>query len=249
LADEYQSFNGDVTGIKLGMSPADARPVLQARKFTFYKEYTNTLGYGNGAIAGTEFLAGIRANTLGRNANTDASESYELLFGPPIDGQSRLYKLTRSVRLAGGQELLKSVFIASLIEKYGKPVFSDDMRLEWFTTGVSKPKCLPPESEAMNYQPEVNRSQPTSISSPFIQIGTGFDPARPCGDLLIVSLSIKGGTPNASPNALINLYTEILYSPSLVVKSASVAQAAINTAADSASHAAAARAQQQKPSL
>jgi hypothetical protein len=253
VAAEPQS-TWDVTGIELGMTPAQVGPLLQARKFQYYKEYTEALARSNGvAIPGSQFLAAIKTATPVGGYH-DYTEAYEAFFSPPIDGQSRLFKLIHYVHLADGHELLQASLNASLLEKYGKPAGSSYAGvMEWNQRGSP---CTGFGREAPGYRPNVTGPQ---YPNQHIPIGAGlfrdnsggsFEQNLSCGDTLVISGNIKQGNPSPPPDrALIDQYTAILYSPTLGEKAFAAAQATVSAAQNGAAQAAAEQAESNKPTL
>jgi hypothetical protein len=235
--------------------------LLQSRKLQNYQEFTEVLAANGVAVEGSGFLAGIRTATVSSRSWHDYSEIYEALFTPAMDGQSRLYKLTHSVHLANGQELLQSSFDASALEKYGKTstTIGSGTILEWRTSGAAAggDTCSGIALEAMNFQPGM--THPENWKTDHIPIGVGlfrdaaggsWERNRSCGDTLIISINIQQGAPYPPPDrALIDKYTAILYSPSLGDKGLELAQSVVDAAANNAARAAADKAKEKKPAL
>jgi len=124
----------DILGVKIGMSAAEVRPILQGRHLQKYMEKKLQLSYLNETFQPTpipgEFISNMdtftMANMNGLPPITDIIE----VDMTPIVGTERVANITRMVNLTAKKEnyLLLSKFKADLIAKYGTPVVDDDVQ-------------------------------------------------------------------------------------------------------------------------
>jgi len=134
----------DVIGLRIGMTPAEARAIFKAREFgltkkrnEFLQEHSTSLAFrfpGSTAIGleGVTFFDAIRGNKVDSDGNPGRdfdpqnldTNQLEALF-TPTPGQETVFKVTRSVLISQSKRPTFDAFKKTLIEKYGTPTYWD----------------------------------------------------------------------------------------------------------------------------
>lgn len=111
--------NWDIVGIRLGMTPAQARAALQAHApKAEVTEYTRQLSYNDGAKE--QALPGFLGSVTARQETAPgSSETLEVMFSaPPLE--PRVIRVIRSLTMPNDPVALDRA-MASVIQKYGQP--------------------------------------------------------------------------------------------------------------------------------
>jgi hypothetical protein len=131
LSDPRTGKAPDILGIKIGMSAAEVRPILQGRHLQKYMERKLQLSYLNETYQSTaipgEFISNMDAFTMAtKDGLVPVTDIVEVDMTPTV-GTERVANITHIVSLTAKKEnyLLLSKFKADLIAKYGTPAVDD----------------------------------------------------------------------------------------------------------------------------
>jgi hypothetical protein len=121
----------DVIGLRIGMSPDEARAIFKSRVLTSdamrkgYKELSSTLAWkvpGRGIqmpVSNGNYIQGFTAN----GSHDDQSVHNFTVWFSAVPGQEKLLSLSRSDDLLGSKKPTLGAFEKTLFEKYGTPTY------------------------------------------------------------------------------------------------------------------------------
>lgn len=132
----------DIVGLKIGMSVAEARAALKARKLPGYEETMGQLTYFLGnpqPFPGGEFLSDAviypKLNSMPDSNPLPVTELLWVSFTPE-PGKERVAYISRTVRFSEKNVLSEEEFIKSLIKKYGAPAVHGKLSYNILVWGV-----------------------------------------------------------------------------------------------------------------
>jgi hypothetical protein len=250
----------DVAGVKLGMSPDEVRAILESKKLPDYSESTEALGYFDSTKGAVQPIAkGRFVNVIAAWAPPPSSpvgdapagdgESYEVMF-TPVPGKERAMAIVHSVGYSPANAVREMALDIGLVKKYG---------------GFTTPDGLP-GSPTWRFQ----RSGSVQVGDPCNRRGLfGGLGGLNAGNATRQNLALKT-TPDefqfqidrcgisivtedhsvASGSApreerIVTRFTVTAYSPSIGLEGATTAAQLMQSAADAANKASAARAKDQ----
>jgi hypothetical protein len=110
----------DIMGLRLGMSPDEIKPILEAAQPGIQVKVQESTWPD-----GTRYVSAITGNWSIPNKNNPAvisrGELLDVHFSAPASGNKSFW-ITRQAAFYDGQEISKEATIRALLEKYGKPV-------------------------------------------------------------------------------------------------------------------------------
>jgi hypothetical protein len=118
----------DISGVKLGMSPAEVRAVLKSKNLHDHSERSENLSYRDGETGKTQPVANGRFVSVIAASSTAASsaagnleidgESFEVMF-TPVPGHERAMAIVHTVGYSSANAIHETALESGLIEKYG----------------------------------------------------------------------------------------------------------------------------------
>jgi hypothetical protein len=127
VSSRFPSGLVDVSGIKLGMSPAEVSAALDSKGLK-HQEWSETLSFRDAGSGRTHALADGRfVSVIGASRDTGYAkagsaemdgEAFEVMF-TPIPGQERAMAIVHSVGYSPTNAIRETALEAGLVEKYG----------------------------------------------------------------------------------------------------------------------------------